>query len=242
MLTQSSLKYIFILLFSFLLTGAVDATAQQDTVVAADTVAIADSAVRKPELTTHQLVVGFDIAGPLRNALDASRYGYEIAADYYLHKELYLAAEAGWGGCKAAYTDLKYTTTNAFLRLGFNKVLIARENSKDWGGLLLGLRLGAASVGRSVADYMVTDSLWGGSAGTLPAKNLGAYWVEVTAGVRVELYKGLLAGWNVRGKFLLNTKQLEELAPLNISGYGRGDKNSVFDINFYLSYAIRWGR
>jgi hypothetical protein len=64
--------------------------------------------------------------------------------------------------------------------------------------------------------------------------------MEVTGGMRVELVKGLMAGWNVRGKFLLNTADFRDLAPLYVAGYGRGEKNAVFDFNLYLGYAIRW--
>jgi hypothetical protein len=60
--------------------------------------------------------------------------------------------------------------------------------------------------------------------------------------MRVELAKGLLAGWNLRGKFLMNGRSFKDLAPLNIAGYGKGDKNANFDFNLYLAYAIRWNR
>jgi hypothetical protein len=40
----------------------------------------------------------------------------------------------------------------------------------------------------------------------------------------------------------MNGSSFKDLAPLYIAGYGRGDKNSIFDFNMYLSYAIRWDR
>jgi hypothetical protein len=64
--------------------------------------------------------------------------------------------------------------------------------------------------------------------------------VELTGGMRVELVKGLMAGWNLRGKFMMNGKSFKDLSPLNIAGYGKGDKNAAFDFNVYMSYAIRW--
>ncbi len=208
---------------------------------AADSAAI-DSVAPRRELAGRQLCVGFDILNPIKNATLTNRTGYEFAIDYYLHKELYLAAEFGWGNSDVQYADLKYTSNNTFLRAGFNKVLLPREDSTDWGGILLGLRLATASVHRGPAGYTIIDSLWGNSNGALAAKDFSGYWLEITTGVRVELIKGLMAGWNVRGKFMVNGNTFKDLAPLYIAGYGRGDKNAVFDINFYLSYAIRWKR
>ncbi len=200
------------------------------------------SAIPKKEIAGHQFVLGIDIISPVRNMLVTGQNGYQFAADYYLHNEFYLAAEGGWGSSDVTYDDLKYHTSNAYFSAGFNKILLPREDSTDWGGLFMGLRLGAAPIQRSAATYTIIDSLWGNTSGTIAPKNFTGYWMEITAGVRVELYKGLLAGWNIRGKFMMNGKQFNDLAPLYITGYGRGDKNAVFDINFYLSYAVRWKR
>ena len=60
--------------------------------------------------------------------------------------------------------------------------------------------------------------------------------------MRVELFKGLFAGWNMRAKFLMNGRSFKDDAPLYIAGYGKGDKGAVFDFNLYISYGIRWKR
>ncbi|NDC41202.1 MAG: hypothetical protein EBZ77_06575 [Chitinophagia bacterium] len=234
MRSQKTLKYLFTALCSLLLCGGTASAQQADTTAVPDTV--------HHEVLPHQLTLGADISAPLRNALYHDRTYYELAASYFLHNELYLDAEAGWGTAKVNYTDLNYTSTNTFVRAGFHRVLLPRETRDDWGGMLLGLQLGAASVSRSAGTYTVVDSFWGNTTGNVAPKNFGAVWFEVTGGVRVELVKGLMAGWNIRGKFMLNAKSFNELSPLFIAGYGRGDKNAVFDANFYMAYALRWKR
>lgn len=235
MLIRSTLGSIFIALCS-VVCMAISATAQQ-----ADTTTMPNTQAQQPPLR-RQLNVGADVSAPFRNALLEGRIGYELAADYFLKNEIYLAMEAGWGSSNVNYPDLKYSTTNAFVRAGFNKMLLPRDNPEDWGGMMLGMRLAAANISRSAAQYTIEDSLWGNVVGNSNSKNFGGYWAEITAGVRVELLRGMLAGWNIRGKFLLNSKDFSDLSPLHIAGYGRGDKNAVFDINFYLSYAVRWKR
>jgi hypothetical protein len=198
--------------------------------------------VKKKETAGHQLCIGADIVHPVMNNYTNDRYGYEFEADYYLRNEFYLVGEGGWGGSTVNYTDLKYTTTNDFFRLGFNKTILTRNGPKDWDMMFFGLRMGYADVTRSNATYVITDSLWGSPTGSTSGKSFPVYWMELNLGMRVELLKGLLAGWTLRGKFVMNGRSFNDLAPLYIAGYGKGDKNTKFDLNVYVSYAIRWKR
>ena len=198
--------------------------------------------MKKKELAGRQLCIGVDVARPVFNNLVPDKFGYEFQADLYTRGEFYLAAEGGWGGSTVSYTDLKYTTTNNFLRFGFNKSILQRDRPTDWDMMFIGMRLGAADVNRSPATFTVLDSVWGNRTGSSSGKNFLAYWAELTGGMRVELVKGLFAGWNFRAKFILNGKSFNDLAPLYIAGYGKGDKNVAFDFNLYVSYGIRWKR
>ena len=237
---RSTLSYTFILTFSILLWSVVANAQATAGTVAMDTT---DHAPAKyVEHAGHQLSLGFDITHPIINASLSDRKGYEFEADYFLSKELYVVAEGGWGSSNVNYVDLKYTTKNTFYRFGFNKGLLARENPKDWDMMFIGLRGAFGSISRSAAQYTVIDSLWGSTSGSLGNKNFNGYWAEITGGMRVELVKCLFAGWNIRGKFLLNSKSFSDLSPLYIAGYGRGDKNAVFDFNLYINYSFRWNR
>ncbi len=222
-----------------MLCAAARVSAQAADTTATDTVAAA--APRKPH-AGRQLCIGVDLVHPVANFFSTNRYGYEFHADFYTRNELYLAAEAGWGGSTVDYTDLKYTTNNHFLRFGFNRSILSRDRPNDWDMLFIGFRAAVADVNRGVATFTVIDSVWGNSTGNSAAKSFLACWAEVTGGMRVEFWKGIYAGWNVRGKFMLNSRSFNDLAPLNIAGYGKGDKNVAFDLNVYLSYGIRWKR
>jgi hypothetical protein len=225
-------RWLFCLL---LLPCAVAAQQSPDT--AAGTLTIA-----KKELANGgQFRLGFDISRPLLNSVYKNRAGYELMADAYLRKEMYLVAEGGWGNSDIDYDNLKYDTKNIFFRLGIDKYLFPRKYPDDWNGAFVGLRYGVAPTSRSDAWYRTDDGLGGVTTGSTPGTQFTAQWFELTGGMRVALVQHLFAGWNVRGKFLLNKKSFGALSPAYIAGYGQGDKQSVFDISFYLSYAIRWG-
>lgn len=238
--------YISILIISAcLLVGIALPAHGQASKAVGDTTAAADTTevkVKKPDNAGHQLTLGIDLYQPIKNQRAGDRYGYEIAGCYYLRNEYYAAAEGGWGGAQVAFTDLNYKTTNQYLRLGFNKSILARESHRDWDMMFVGFRGAASSISRQAASYLIIDSLWGNQPGTTASSNFMAYWLELTGGVRVEVVRGLMAGWNIRAKFMMNSRSFQDLQPLFIAGFGKGDTNAAFDINMYLSYAIRWPR
>ena len=205
---------------------------------------ISQPKVKKKDTLSHQLCLGIDLFHPVINHFLTGRSAWEFQADYYLRNEFYGAMEMGWGGSKVSYTDLRYTTTNNFLRLGFNKTILTRESANDWDMMMFGLRVGAGRISRSAATFMVADSIWGNTHdSTLSTRPpFMAIWAELTLGTRVEITHRFYAGWNIRGKFMMNGRSFKDLSPLYIAGYGKGDKNSSFDFNVYLSYALRWPR
>jgi hypothetical protein len=238
---QSICGYTLNLSFSLMLIfGSCTTYAQTTDTVAADSTSL--QKVKKKDLAGHQLAIGIDLVHPVLNSLVNDRFGYEFEADYYMHNDLYLAAEGGWGGSTVDYSDLKYSTTNNFFRFGFNRSLLTRDRPTDWDMMFIGFRAAVADVNRSPATFTVLDSVWGSRPGTAAGKNFQAIWGELTGGMRVEFVRGLFGGLNGRAKILFNGKSFNDLSPLYIAGYGRGDKNVAFDFNVYISYGIRWKR
>jgi Domain of unknown function (DUF6048) len=232
-------SYIYILLLSMLSLFCVSPVfAQVDTTVAEDTVV----KVKKKDLAGHQLTIGVDIFRPIMSNWVTDRYAYEIATSYYMCNEYYITLDGGWGGSSVNYSNLQYTTTNQFLRLGFNKSILVRDRPNDWDMMFIGFGAGATTIARGNANYVITDSIWGDRAGVQAGNTFGAYWAELTGGVRVAIVKNLFLGWNIRAKFMMNGNSFKDLSPLYIAGYGRGDKNSAFDFNAYVAYGIRWKR
>lgn len=242
---KTTYRYIFILLLSVVcLLPASELLAQQDTTTTtAEVEDDGEPPARKKYTGGHQLTLGIDLFHPVMAQWVTDRTTYEGEATWYLKKnEYYAVVEGGWGSSTVNYPDLKYTTSNYFARAGFNKSVLFRESEKDWDMMFIGLRAAGGGLSRSAASYTIVDTVWGNVTGLSPQKTFPVFWVEITMGTRVELVHNLMAGWNVRGKFMMNGRSFSDLAPLHIAGFGRGDKNSSFDFNLYLVYALRWDR
>jgi hypothetical protein len=222
---------------AFLLLFSLVCKAQEDT-------ASTEKSEVKIQPQQHQLRLNVNVSSPVINALvnDAviKRSSYDFSFDYYLKNEVYAVLDGGWGSSAINYPDLKYNTNNSFARIGVDKCMLQRMFPKDWDMFFIGVRYGIGLIERQQATFTTNDNIWGVTTGFIPAKKLTAHWAELTAGMRVELVKCLFAGYNVRAKFLINDKAFRELPPAYVAGYGKVEKSTAFDFNFYLCYALRW--
>lgn len=208
-----------------------------------DTTTHSDTAINKEKKPyVHQIRFGFDISRIAFNQMYPSKQAYEFQVDYTLRNNLYIAAETGLGSGKVNYEKLDYTTNAYFIRLGIDKSFLDKISATDFDMGFLGVRYGMGIGRMQEADYTIISPFGTIIKGSVPSQNFVVHWAEVVGGIKVELWKGVFAGWTARGKFLLNSGVFKELSPNFIAGYGKGDKNSVFDFNFYISYSIKWGK
>ncbi len=206
-----------------------------------------DSSVAIPKnliVTQNQFNISVDFFNPIINSFSGAKKSYEVALDYALPKDVYAVLEGGFGNASVNYSapTLIYTSTNSFVRIGVNKSMLQRLSKTDWDIVFIGLRYGLAFINRSEAQYSIDNQYFGNVYGIVPEKNMTAHWIELTGGLRVELFKGIYSGYNVRAKFIMNGKALKELAPYNIAGFGKGEKTAIFDLNMYLGYSLRWNK
>jgi hypothetical protein len=219
------------------------ATGSRDTLNKKNTAADTSSQKKKEPKApyVHQFRVGFDLSRIAANIMFPSKQGYEIQADYLLRNNIYLALETGFGKGKVDYENLKYTNNGYYFKFGVDKSFLDLVSTKDFDIGFIGLRYGIGPGTRTEATYTIPSIFGTPATGTTPAQSYLVHWGEITGGVKVEMWKNFFLGWNVRMRFLLNSGVFKELAPAYIPGFGKGDKSTAFDINFYASYAIRWG-
>ncbi len=234
---------LFILIVSCFIAKAQTGSADSAYYSRADTAVVPIDTSSKKKIKTpyiHQFRIGVDISRIAFNIMYPSKQGYEVQADYLLPRQLYLAAEAGFGRGKVDYDNLKYDNKSIFVRIGIEKQFLDVISTKDFDIGFIGARYGIGIGSRGDATYTISSPFGTPTEGSIPAQNFVVHWGEITGGIKVELWQGIFAGWNIRGKFMMNSGVFKQLAPGYIPGYGRGDKTTVFDFNFYLSYAIRW--
>lgn len=182
--------------------------------------------------------VGLDAASLAGSLLNPDFARFEIQVDSRYKKDLYAVFETGLGRCSWQNTYLTSSASNQFLRIGVDKTFFGIERTQDLDNAFVGIRYALSRVARNASTYLIEDPVWGTAEGSIPAKTFLAHWLELTAGFRFEILPNFYTGWQVRARTFINPKRFEELPPAYLAGYGRGDRNTTFGLQFYISYGI----
>ncbi|MEM6687387.1 MAG: DUF6048 family protein, partial [Bacteroidota bacterium] len=199
-----------------------------------------------PTLETFPLRVGIDLSKPLRMALEDDYRGFEIAADFRISKKFYVAAELGNERKTVDETQLNFTTEGSFIKLGFD--FNAYEN---WFGMrnaiIVGMRYGYSTHKQTLNRYTIYqtnqhtegESILTQEPGT-EFSSLNGQWIEVIAGIKVEVFNNIYMGFSLRLNRLLSTKEPENFQNLFIPGFNKvtTDNNVGAGFNYTISYSI----
>ncbi len=221
-----TLLYLRPLSCLLLLCCALQSFAQKDSV--------ATKAVELPEPRFDYFRLGVDLSKFLASPLAPAYNAYEFSFDTHYKKDLWLAADFGWGKSRVNNDNIAFNSRNFFLRLGLDKTFFNQEFKGDLDNAFIGLRYGMAYVHRAEATYAIKDTVWGNTSGSVAGADFLAHWIELGAGFRLELVKNIFLGWNIRAKTFVNPSTFKELPPAYIAGYGRGEKNTAFGYNLFL--------
>ncbi len=182
--------------------------------------------------------IGIDASKFISSAISTEYDAYEMQMDIHYKKQMFLVSEFGFGHSIVENDYLKYNCNNIFIRVGMDKTLFDAEFKGDYSNGLIGLRYGLGMVQRGAATYAIQDPVWGNTTGAIPSASFLAHWIELSGGFKMEVFKNIFAGWNIRFKTFLNPKKFEKLPPSYLAGYGKADKNTAFGYNFYVLFGF----
>lgn len=91
-------------------------------------------------------------------------------------------------------------------------------------------QLSFSVVGSYFGDYEVTEG----------HNDLTARWMELTMSLSTNVTKGLYMGYTVRYKVLRSIKNMGDMAPYDVPGFGLYEDNTGVRFNFYVGWAIKW--
>ncbi len=183
--------------------------------------------------TPTMLRIGYDLIGPLQNAISRSRGGWEITGETDFNK-FNLIAEFGNEhfdyGDNATY---HYRADGNYFRLGFDYNMIPRD---EFGSeLFFGFRYATGNFDETLAG--VTNVFqWGSGYMNEKNSNVSATWLEFTAGMRAKVWKQLYMGYTLRLKVAPSLKGEQNIETYLIPGYGLYSKPNFWSINYYVAW------
>ena len=134
-----------------------------------------------------------------------------------------------------------YESQGSFFRAGVDVNLLKDRQLGTYDAkddiFLFGLRFGRAQTDDRL-QFDTNDPVWGLTTATQENNGLVTTWVEMTAGVKVEVLKNVFLGYNLRFKFARNFSGEPTLLPYFIPGFGRSDKEERFGFDYSIFYRI----
>lgn len=148
---------------------------------------------------------------------------FEAAVSWRLKQRYYPVFEFGGANATIQPDSLLHRGAGGFFRAGVD-INGFRRHPESLSAALVGVRIGTAMQSFNLTNY---------------GRHFKAdCWGEIVLGVQVDVYKGLLMGWNVRYRILFtrNAKEGEQL-PRYIPGFGQRDEGA-WGFNYYIGYKI----
>jgi len=213
-----------------------------------------DTVIVPVKTDRYGLRVGVDMQRLARSLYDDGFRGVEFVGDYRLTKKMYAAAEIGNVKYTLDDTQINFTTSGNYLKVGFD--YNAYTNWLDMENMIyMGARYGFSTFSQRLNSYKVyqNSSLDLSDATIIPTNyldevtvqanrnysGLSAHWLELVAGAKAELFDNLFLGVSVRLNILITDKKPTDFDNLYIPGFNRTyDGNFGVGLNYTLSYFI----
>lgn len=213
---------LLLLLVSTLLPGI---AAAQDT--------LQQDSARNKYLPTG-IRIGTDVIHLVKSQTQDNFNGWELVGEVDFDRYS-LAVEHGVWGRDLVADSAAYANNGRFWRIGIDVNFL--QNDPDRNVFFLGARYGR-SVFSEAMSIDRFDPIWGQHADNFYNSDTHARWIELTAGLRVKIWKIFWLGYTGRFKFALSTTGVEDMLPYDIPGYGITNKETTWGFNYYLMVRI----
>lgn len=188
--------------------------------------------------TFSGLYVSADIAGPVMYAFNGDKLQTEIAIEAGFKDKYFPVLEFGIGSANINSEEgfTFKTKASPYARIGLDYAITRKNNNY----FFLGLRYGYGHVNYDIYNITQNSEYWDETqVVNILNQKASASYVQALAGIRVNIYKNLYLGWDLRYNLLLSTTKLKESRVWFIPGYGINNNNSSSTmIQFNVTYKL----
>jgi hypothetical protein len=178
--------------------------------------------------------IGTDIISLVKTRTQENFNGWEVNGDIDFNR-YYFALEYGTWGRNFRSLTSTYANTGKFWRAGIDVNFLTKDPDRNL--FFIGVRYGRSVFTESMS-VTLEDPNWGLLSDSFYQSDVNAWWIELTSGLKVKVWKIFWIGYTGRFKFALTTDATEEMLPFDIPGFGRADKETTWGFNYYLMIRI----
>ncbi len=177
---------------------------------------------------------GTDVISLVKTGIQSNFHGWEANGEVDFDR-YFLALEYGTWGRDLASDSASYANDGRYWRAGIDVNFLTQDPERNV--FFLGMRYARSvfSENMSVTSY---DPTWGVLSDSFQHSNVNAWWIELTTGLRVKIWKIFWLGYTGRFKFALKAGTTPEMLPYDVPGFGRTDKETTWGFNYYVMMRI----
>jgi hypothetical protein len=160
--------------------------------------------------------------------------GVEVNGAFDLSERLSIALDGGFSRFRHEVYNYTYENHGAYFRGGadYNMLTPVQAAGRYYAGISLRYGLSFFSHESPSIEY---DNYWGEYHTQKGNSFHVAHFLEVSPGVRAELFRNFFIGWSVNARLLIWSGTGKDLRAVDIPGFGNGSRPFAAGFNYYLS-------
>jgi hypothetical protein len=180
---------------------------------------------------------GFDISGPIVHLLNNDLLSYGVLASIDLNQAFALDAGMRYTSFSSSEYNYNFSSRGTSVVIGADYNFMKPKTA--WGKYYagIGLRYGLSFYGQEASGIKYTNT-WGEGESSMPLSHHTGHFIEITPGVRTELFNGVTIGWNVYMRLLISSGAGKDLNPIWMPGYGDATSGMTTGAEYYVSFSI----
>jgi|WetSurMetagenome_2_1015567.scaffolds.fasta_scaffold375602_2 hypothetical protein len=180
--------------------------------------------------------IGLDFISPLKYFI-SDTYGASVKADVNLKNKYLPTVEIGFVNFdKTSDAGIHFTSSGEYFKLGINKIL-SYNGSKAENSFFAGAHYGFSAFTYNLDNLSYYQNYWGNDVTSFSNEKAIVGWIELVAGVRVQVLGPVSLGWTFQYKSTLHVSDGANSIPAYIPGYGQNVKPNAA-IAIYLYYKL----
>ena len=180
---------------------------------------------------------GFDIAGPIFHLLNNDLTSYGLLASVDLNQAIALDAGIRYTSFSSVEYNYNFSSSGTSVVIGADYNFMKPKTAQGKYKAGIGLRYGLSFYSQEASDIKYTNK-WGEGVSSIPLSHHTGHYLEITPGVRAQLFNGVTIGWNVYMRLLISAGAGKDLNPIWMPGYGDATSGMTMGAEYYVSFSI----
>ncbi|MDZ7743981.1 MAG: DUF6048 family protein [Bacteroidota bacterium] len=190
----------------------------------------------------RSLTLTADLGAAVVQFMDEYRSMYAFAADLQIRETTYAGIITGWQKVDKAGEVFDYTSSGIFVKADVKYDFLNKKDSDKTSIAYISGRLAFSAFNQEARNIVLRNTYWGDKHFELQKQNLNAIWLELGGGIRADMFRHFMLGWNLHIRVMAKKPDYYLIPPHYIPGFGGGEETVVFGFEYTLSYRIPFAR